>query len=154
MMCKIGDIIVVKKYIGDDGQTIDKQHSFVVIDDTPDMVEGISYDLVANVMSSFKNEEHKNRKLSHKENLEVVSDSIISKTKNSRDGYIKKIGWVVAILLGFLVDMLVGINLFLIGSAIVCISTEGISVYENLGEIGINLPFKKYFEKLDNKESE
>ena len=89
MMCKIGDIIVVKKYIGDDGQTIDKQHSFVVIDDTPDMVEGISYDLVANVMSSFKNEEHKNRKLSHKENLEVVSDSIISKTKNSRDGYIK-----------------------------------------------------------------
>lgn len=72
----------------------------------------------------------------------------------SRDGYIKKIGWVVAILLGFLVDMLVGINLFLIGSAIVCISTEGISVYENLGEIGINLPFKKYFEKLDNKESE
>ena len=72
----------------------------------------------------------------------------------SRDGYIKKIGWVIAILLGFLVDLLVGVNLFLIGSAIVCISTEGISVYENLGEIGINMPFKKYFEKLDQKESE
>lgn len=72
----------------------------------------------------------------------------------SRDGYIKKIGWVIAILLGFLVDLLVGVNLFLIGSAIVCISTEGISVYENLGEIGINMPFKKYFEKLDNKESD
>ena len=72
----------------------------------------------------------------------------------SRDGYIKKIGWVIAILLGFLVDMLVEVNLFLIGSAIVCITTEGISFYENLGEIGINLPFKKYFEKLDSKESE
>lgn len=73
----------------------------------------------------------------------------------SRDGYIKKIGWVVAILLGFLVDRLVGISLFLVGSAIVCMSTEGISVYENFGELGINLPFKKYFEKLDsNKESE
>lgn len=72
----------------------------------------------------------------------------------SRDGYIKKIGWVIAILLGFLVDLLVGVNIFLIGSAVVCISTEGISVYENLGEIGINMPFKKYFEKLDKKESE
>ncbi len=72
----------------------------------------------------------------------------------SRDGYIKKIGWVIAILLGFLVDMLVEVNLFLIGSAIVCVATEGISFYENLGEIGINLPFKKYFEKLGEKESE
>lgn len=72
----------------------------------------------------------------------------------SRDGYIKKIGWIIAILLGFLVDMLVEVNLFLIGSAIVCIATEGISFYENLGEIGIDLPFKKYFEKLDDKESD
>lgn len=72
----------------------------------------------------------------------------------SRDGYIKKIGWIIAILLGFLVDMLVEVNLFLIGSAIVCVATEGISFYENLGEIGIDLPFKKYFEKLDEKESE
>lgn len=72
----------------------------------------------------------------------------------SRDGYIKKIGWIIAILLGFLVDMLVEVNLFLIGSAIVCVATEGISFYENLGEIGINLPFKKYFEKLGEKESE
>lgn len=72
----------------------------------------------------------------------------------SRDGYIKKVGWVIAILLGYLIDLLVGVNLFLIGSAIVCISTEGISVYENLGEVGVNLPFKKYFEKLENKEAE
>lgn len=66
----------------------------------------------------------------------------------SRDGYIKKIAWIVALLLGFVVDYFVGVQLFLIGSAIVCIATEGISVYENLGELGINLPFSKYFEKM------
>lgn len=70
----------------------------------------------------------------------------------SRDGYIKKIGWVVALLLGYTVDILVKVNIFLVGSAIVCITTEAISFYENLGEIGINLPFSKYFEKLSNRD--
>jgi len=70
----------------------------------------------------------------------------------SRDGYIKKISWIIALLLGFVIDFFMKLNLFLIGSAIVCIATEGISVYENLGELGIKLPFKDYFEKLrDNK---
>lgn len=72
----------------------------------------------------------------------------------SRDGYLKKIGWVIALLLGFLVDIIVGTNIFLVGSALVCIATEGISVYENLGELGVNLPFTKYFEKLNNNEKE
>lgn len=72
----------------------------------------------------------------------------------SRDGYIKKVAWVIAILLGFIVDILVQINIFLIGSAIVCIATEGISIYENLGECGVNLKFKKYFEKLAEKSQE
>lgn len=88
-MCKIGDIIVVKKYIGDDGKTIDRQHSFVVIDDNPDSVGGISYDLVTNVMSSFKDEEHRRKKLSYKGNMEITSDDIISNTKNGKSGYIK-----------------------------------------------------------------
>lgn len=83
-MCKIGDIIVVRKYIGDDNKIIDKQHSFVVIDDNPDVVEGISYDLVTNIMSSFKDEEHRKRKLSYKENLEITSDDIVSNTKMVR----------------------------------------------------------------------
>lgn len=87
-MCKIGDIIVVKSYIGDDGKKITKQHSFVVIDDNPDKVEGISYDLVANVMSSFKDEEHRLYKLSHKENLEITSNDIESENTNSKTGYI------------------------------------------------------------------
>ena len=72
----------------------------------------------------------------------------------SRDGYIKKVGWVIAILIGYIVDILVNVNIFLIGSAVVCITTEAISFYENLGELGIDLPFKKYFEKLNNNEGE
>ncbi len=70
----------------------------------------------------------------------------------SRDGYIKKLSWLVALLLGFGIDYFVEVNIFLIGSALVCIATEGISVYENLGEIGIHLRFKKYFEKMNGGE--
>lgn len=66
----------------------------------------------------------------------------------SRDGYIKKLSWIIALILGFLIDFFVGTELFLIGSAFVCIATESISVYENLGELGVNLPFAKYFEKM------
>ena len=72
----------------------------------------------------------------------------------SRDGFIKKIGWIIAILLGFLIDLLVGVDLFLVGSAVVCISTEGMSIYENLAEIGVSLRFKKYFEKIVEKEED
>ena len=53
-MCKFGDVIVVKDYIGDDGKRI-KKHSFVVIDDTPGVIKGLNYNLVTNVMSSFHN---------------------------------------------------------------------------------------------------
>lgn len=66
----------------------------------------------------------------------------------SRDGYLKKISWLIALILGFVVDYLVGCQLFLIGSAAVCMGTEGISVYENLSELGVKLPFTKYFEKI------
>ena len=66
----------------------------------------------------------------------------------SRDGYIKKISWIVAILLGYAIDYLVKVNIFLIGSSIVCTTTEAISVYENLSELGIKLPFIKYFENI------
>lgn len=70
----------------------------------------------------------------------------------SRDGFIKKLGWIVAILLGFSIKELIKIDLFLIMSSVVCVATEGISVYENLGEIGVNLKLKKYFEKLKDEE--
>ena len=70
----------------------------------------------------------------------------------SRDGYIKKIGWIVAIIFGMFMDFMLNINLFLRGSALVCIATEGMSIYENLNEIGVKLPFSRYFEKINGGE--
>lgn len=72
----------------------------------------------------------------------------------SRDGYIKKLSWMFALIMGFGIDFIVNSELFLIGSAIVCVATEGISVYENLSELGIKLPFAKYFEKVVSDELE
>lgn len=87
-MCKVGDIIVVDNYISEDGAVLPR-HSFVVIDDSADEIKGLKYDFVANVMSSFKNEEHKQKKLHYKENIGITSADIISETKNGREGYIK-----------------------------------------------------------------
>lgn len=66
----------------------------------------------------------------------------------SRDGFIKKISWIVALVLGFAIDYFVKVNIFLMGSALVCVTTEEISVYENFVELGIKLKFNKYFEKI------
>ena len=71
----------------------------------------------------------------------------------SRDGYIKKVGWVVAVLFGFILDYILQISLFLRGTTIVCIATEGMSIYENLAEIGVKLPFSKYFEKINKEDN-
>ncbi len=72
----------------------------------------------------------------------------------SRDGYIKKVGWIVALLLGVVLDQFIHVHIFLFGTAIVCIATEAISVYENLSAVGVNLPFAKYFEKVKDKYEE
>ena len=42
----------------------------------------------------------------------------------SRDGFIKKISWIFALVLGFAIDYFVKVNIFLIGSALVCVTTE------------------------------
>jgi len=79
-MCKIGDIIVIEKYIGEDGKMIHR-HSFVVISDKEGYIEGLKYDLVTNVMSSFKNEKHKKKKLKYKQNVKIVDKNILSSKK-------------------------------------------------------------------------
>ena len=54
-MCKVGDIIVVRNYLSQ-GQTI-KRHSFVVLSTEHGEIQGMDFDLVCNVMSSFRSEE-------------------------------------------------------------------------------------------------
>ncbi len=44
-MCKLGDIIVVDEFKNEVGEVVSK-HSFVVIDDNNDCIEGLNYDFV------------------------------------------------------------------------------------------------------------
>lgn len=86
-MCKVGDIIVVDSY-KDHGKTL-KKHSFVVISDTAGEIEGFPYDLIGNVLSSFKTEDQRNRKLSYPGNYEIKNSDTVTNPDNGKDGYIK-----------------------------------------------------------------
>lgn len=87
-MCKIGDIIVIERYIAENGKSIDR-HSFVVINDYKGVISGLDYDFVANVISSFKNEEHKHKKLSFEENLEITNNDLKFEKKLKKSSYVK-----------------------------------------------------------------
>lgn len=88
IICKLGDIIVVNEFKDKNGEIIPK-HSFVVINDEPDYVEGLRYDFVSNVMCSFKNDEHKKKKLRYESNLEIKNGAIKGKNLNGKEGYIR-----------------------------------------------------------------
>jgi hypothetical protein len=87
-MCQVGDIIVINDYIGEDGVEL-TQHSFVIISEESGIVRGCSYDFVANVMSSFKDKKHKEKKLSFEENFELSSSDVNIENSNGLDGFIK-----------------------------------------------------------------
>lgn len=86
-MCKIGDIILVDSYM-DHGKTITK-HSFVVISDDGGEIEGCPYDIIANVLSSFKNEKQKERKLNYPGNFPIANEDTITNPDNGESGYLK-----------------------------------------------------------------
>ena len=87
-MCKLGDIIVIKEFKNEAGEKISK-HSFVVINDEKNSIEGFNYDFICNMLCSFHDKEHKKRKLSFKENLEIIYKSNSINRINDKDGYIK-----------------------------------------------------------------
>lgn len=87
-MCQVGDIIVIEQY-KDRGKIISK-HSFVVISDKNGKIEGIPYDFVANVMSSFKSNLQKERKLKrYPGNFPIVENDRVVENDNGKAGYIK-----------------------------------------------------------------
>ena len=90
-MCKIGDIIIVDKY-KDHGKSI-RSHSFVDVSDENGEIHGLSYDFVANVLSSFKNEEQKRRKLNYPGNFPLTSEDVDTDPNNGKSGYIKADQW-------------------------------------------------------------
>ena len=73
-MCKMGDIIVVNSYIGDDGEKVSR-HSFVVLSDEGGTIAGLDYTMVASVISSFQSEEHRKKVLKREGNMELPIDS-------------------------------------------------------------------------------
>lgn len=87
MSCQVGDIIVVKNYKSH-GQTL-KQHSFVVIDTDGGQIQGLDYDIVCNVMSSFHSHEHRRHKLSYPGNFEYSSSDEQIRNGHGKAGFIK-----------------------------------------------------------------
>jgi len=88
-MCKLGDIIVINKYIGEDGKTINK-HSFIVINDEGNYIKGLKYTHVTTVISSFKGFKHRQKKLNYKENVEIKTFEQNGTIKNfKKESYIK-----------------------------------------------------------------
>lgn len=86
-MCNVGDIIVVKNY-KDRGKDLSK-HSFVVLSEDSGNIQGLDYDIICNVMSSFKNEKQHDIKMSYPGNFPITHDDFDPINGNKNRGYIK-----------------------------------------------------------------
>jgi len=83
----VGDIILVKNY-ADSGKNLSR-HSFVVISVDSGEVKGLEYDVICNVLSSFKDDEQRKRKMKYPGNFEVSNADSSVAGGNKKDGYIK-----------------------------------------------------------------
>ena len=86
-MCQIGDIILVQKY-KDHGQDLSR-HSFVVISDENGEIQGLTYDFIANVLSSFKSDTQRELKLKYPGNFPIDSSDTETNPHNNKSGYVK-----------------------------------------------------------------
>ena len=86
-MCKVGDIILVDNY--KHGDKVLNRHSFVVLNTDKDEIQGLEYDFVCNVMSSFHSEAHKKKKMNYPGNYRVNPGDVDVRDGNDREGYIK-----------------------------------------------------------------
>lgn len=86
-MCKAGDIILIIDYV--DGGVNLSRHSFVVIKDVAGQIQGLDYDIICNVMSSFKTPEQRAKKLSYRGNFEILHTDTNVAGGNEEDGFIK-----------------------------------------------------------------
>ena len=86
-MCNIGDIILIDGY-KHAGQDLSR-HSFVVLGNNAGSIQGLDYSIVCNVLSSFKNDKQKAKKLSYPGNFEIKYDDTIISGGNNKEGFIK-----------------------------------------------------------------
>ena len=87
-VCALGDIIIIKEFKNEYGKRVSK-HSFVVINDDNNYIEGFRYDFVANMLCSFHNQKHKAKKLKYQSNLPIQEQKIKGEKINNKQGYIK-----------------------------------------------------------------
>ena len=86
-MCAVGDIILIESY--QHKSHLLTRHSFVVLNVEAGTIEGLNYDFVCNVLSSYKDAEQRAKKLSFPGNFEIIhTDSTIPRG-NTKDGYVK-----------------------------------------------------------------
>ena len=86
-MCTVGDIILIESY-QHKGRALSK-HSFVVLSVEAGKIEGLDYDFVCNVLSSFKNEQQRAKKLGFPDNFEITHGDSSVVRSNTKDGYAK-----------------------------------------------------------------
>ena len=86
-MCKKRDIIVVENFKSQ-GNTVGA-HSFVVIEDNAGEIKGIPFDMICNVLSSFKSDEQRAKKLSYPGNFSITATDTSVPGGTRKDGYIK-----------------------------------------------------------------
>ena len=87
-MCQVGDIILITSYKSNN-VTLNR-HSFVVLSVDDGKIEGMDYNLACCVMSSFKDEEHKRKKLdNYPGNFPLTFDDSDIINNNGKDGYLK-----------------------------------------------------------------
>lgn len=65
----------------------------------------------------------------------------------SRDGFFKKLGWFIGLVLGLALYYLINTNLLVIVVATTCVITEFISIIENLSDLGCKIEWSS-IEKL------
>ena len=83
----VGDIILINNYV-DNGRNLSR-HSFVVISVDAGEIQGLDYDVICNVLSSFKNDEQRERKLKYPGNFEILNENSSITGGNDKDGYVK-----------------------------------------------------------------
>ena len=86
-MCNVGDIILIESYQHKECSL--SRHSFVVLSIEAGTIEGLNYDFVCNVLSSFKNEHQRAKKLGYPGNFEVAHEDSSVINSNKKDGYAK-----------------------------------------------------------------
>ena len=90
-MCRAGDIIIIESHKAY-GRSIGK-HPFVVLNDEGGQITGIDFDFISIIISSFKDEKQKRRKLSYPGNFPItVEDKVIEDVKTHgepKDGFVK-----------------------------------------------------------------